>query len=61
MTLDEARTIIDTQDLSDLPKALNAMAVVLRFHGISDRRLLDVARQIEEAAALGAHPEKKPL
>jgi hypothetical protein len=50
MTLDEARKIVASEDMSDLPKALEAMATVLRFHGIADPRFIDIARQIEAAA-----------
>jgi hypothetical protein len=52
VTLDEARKIVASEDMSDLPKALEAMAIVLRFHGIADKRLIDVATLIEEAAAM---------
>jgi hypothetical protein len=48
MTLEEARALVKAEDTSD--RGLLAMAAVLRFHGIEDPRLIEVAKLIESAA-----------
>jgi len=60
MTLEEARRILESQDVSDLGKTLEAVALVLRFNGIADARLLPIANQIEDVRATLAAPGEKP-
>lgn len=50
MQLEEARRILAAQDTTDTGKALQAVATVLRFHGITDPALLPIAEQIEDVA-----------
>ena len=52
MTLEEARRIVAGKDDADTPKTLEALAVVLRFHGIADKRYIGIAELIESAAQL---------
>lgn len=51
MNLEEARRIVATEDTSDLAKALQAVALIVRHHGIADPTLLPIAGQIEDVAA----------
>lgn len=50
MTLEEARRIVANEDASDPIKALEAVAMLLRFKGIAEPRLLPVADALEAAA-----------
>ena len=47
MKLEQARQILEDCDNSDTKKALEAIAIVLRHHGIADERLVSIAEQIE--------------
>ena len=47
MTLEEARRIVSEQDVSNPAMAIEAVALVLRFEGIADPRLLPVAASLE--------------
>jgi hypothetical protein len=51
MTLEEARRIVADQDESDSARALEAVAVILRFEGIADARFLPIAERMEKLAA----------
>ena len=51
MTLEEARRIVDTQDVTDPKKTLEAVALVLRFNSIADASLLPIATKIEKIAS----------
>jgi hypothetical protein len=51
MTIDEARAILASDDDTETARSLEAVAVVLRFNGISEPRLIDIAKDIEEAVA----------
>lgn len=51
MNIDEARRIAASRDMTDLPKALLAVATMLRFHGIVDKRLVPLAEAVEKMAA----------
>jgi hypothetical protein len=50
MTLDEARAIVAAQDTADLARALDALATVLRFDGISAPKLVTIAEDLEGIA-----------
>ena len=47
MTLEEARRILAEQDDSDPARAIEAVAVLLRFEGIADAKLLSIAESLE--------------
>lgn len=50
MDLQQARRIVAEEDASDPAMALTAVAVLLRFHGISDPRLVGIAESLEGVA-----------
>jgi hypothetical protein len=50
MSLEEARAIVESQDAQDPGRALEAVALILRFNGISKPRLVDIAKYIEQVA-----------
>jgi hypothetical protein len=47
MTLQEARRILADDDTSDPARAIEAVAVWLRFEGIADPKLLTIASDLE--------------
>ncbi len=61
MELEEARQLLEAQDTTDLDKALVALATVLRFHGISDARLVRIAEDIEGVAADRRQPRSAAM
>lgn len=50
MTLEEARAIVAGQDSSSPARAVQAVAMVLRFSAISEPRLLGIAATLETLA-----------
>ena len=50
MTLEEARRIVADEDASDPIAAIEAVALVVRFEAIANRRLLPVAEEMEAVA-----------
>lgn len=50
LTLEEARRILADCDTSDPARAIAAVAMVLRFEGIADAKLLPIAGQLESVA-----------
>lgn len=60
MTLDEARAIVAAEDDSDPARALEAVAMILRFNAISEPKLLDIAQTIEQVAGDLGRSESPP-
>jgi hypothetical protein len=50
LTLPEARRIIAECETSDPERAIEAVAVLLRFEGIADKKLIPIAEQLEGVA-----------
>lgn len=51
MTLEKARAILRAEDATDSARALEAIAMVLRFEGISTPRLLSLVADLEQISA----------
>jgi hypothetical protein len=51
MDLEQARRIVAEEDKFEPALALEAVAVILRFHGVSDPRFVGIAESLESVAA----------
>ena len=62
LTLEEARRILSECDTRDPARAIEAVALVLRFEGIADTKLLPIAGQLESVAdsLRATHGEQGP-
>jgi hypothetical protein len=50
VNITEAREVLRNQDVTDLDRALEAVAIVLRVNAIADDRLMKIAADVEKVA-----------